>query len=572
MERLRKSDADMAEAVGKILTLGRDKITDITGTPARNIKSEGRMLANWEALWGKWSIIISELGDEAGRYAYQENSWEAPYFDGPTLAADLETGAAQMLDCIDEVYDLVQEPDLFRDALEQIVLGIRDYPEWMGAEYQDGCDLEANTTRCVLKWYWLGAKNEVNAGGIFLEKIFSLGKSIDLVSLDREECISFFSSLPEEVCRHVHTCLGGERDRFDVEMTYSLWHDIFHMYSGRFDPAEFLKTCRTHLAKNWRYGPPLVNDIFQKEDFAQTESCLVDTFSTFLHLADGKVWYPEDCLLGNRFLCRERDPDISTMLEIWSKAAASTGNPGRSAAARLQRIIFMDRQNWDAVADAYKEESGSEIQKFLEPLIREWTDEMASSSVRMRIAGKTPHWYGWVHWLIEILLDPAVQKEAFFQKLEAWLNRMASDKKIFREQWPLLARLTKDLSETGNLEMKHPAFCKAVLSGEPDDRMLDKCRREALCGIEADRFFPAIMEIWKSRISDLIPDPSQASGSNYESHAKWMKALLELNCNEYHRTLVKWREVHKRRRNLWRDLQAAGLPLQTSATDTAGWR
>jgi hypothetical protein len=40
-----------------------------------------------------------------------------------------------------------------------------------------------------------------------------------------------------------------------------------------------------------------------------------------------------------------------------------------------------------------------------------------------------------------------------------------------------------------------------------------------------------------------------------------MKALQEMNAGEYKRSIAQWREMHKRRRNLWADLAAAGLPL-----------
>jgi hypothetical protein len=41
-----------------------------------------------------------------------------------------------------------------------------------------------------------------------------------------------------------------------------------------------------------------------------------------------------------------------------------------------------------------------------------------------------------------------------------------------------------------------------------------------------------------------------------------MKALHEMSAEEYKRLFAEWRETHKRRRNLWRDLASRGLPLQ----------
>jgi hypothetical protein len=60
----------------------------------------------------------------------------------------------------------------------------------------------------------------------------------------------------------------------------------------------------------------------------------------------------------------------------------------------------------------------------------------------------------------------------------------------------------------------------------------------------------------------IVPDPAVAYGSRYETHAAWTKALHEMNAENCKRLLAQWRETHKRRRNLWRDLASRGLPLQ----------
>ena len=44
----------------------------------------------WSSLWRNYDDIISEVGDEEGKYAVQDHHWEEPYFDGGSLALDLE--------------------------------------------------------------------------------------------------------------------------------------------------------------------------------------------------------------------------------------------------------------------------------------------------------------------------------------------------------------------------------------------------------------------------------------------------------------------------------------------------
>jgi len=68
-------------------------------------------------------------------------------------------------------------------------------------------------------------------------------------------------------------------------------------------------------------------------------------------------------------------------------------------------------------------------------------------------------------------------------------------------------------------------------------------------------------ELWKNRLSHIVPDPKVVCKSDYANHAQWMKALYELSRESYDRVLAEWREKHKRRRNLWRDMKSNGLPI-----------
>jgi hypothetical protein len=108
----------------------------------------------------------------------------------------------------------------------------------------------------------------------------------------------------------------------------------------------------------------------------------------------------------------------------------------------------------------------------------------------------------WVHWLIESSLDPKKKKGWFLSKLNGWLNDLKKDNRIFKKQWHWLARLTSDLPDSKRLVKKYPAF-----------------------------------------------------------HAVWCKALHELNQTTYKALLTQWRKKHNRRRNLWRDMKAIGLPV-----------
>jgi len=183
-EGIRKADPDIAATLDRLLEAEEKK--------ARITLSKGRLRERWRDLWRRWKETIAEVGDEDGRYAVHEHHWEETYFDEVSLSYDLETIAGEMLPLIDDVYALDNEPDLFRDALEKIAAAIAAYPEWMGVEYEEGCTLGKNTTRCVLKWSRLAAGEGPEAGIALLEMVQRMMATDKKVYLDGNACVSFF--------------------------------------------------------------------------------------------------------------------------------------------------------------------------------------------------------------------------------------------------------------------------------------------------------------------------------------------------------------------------------------------
>jgi len=161
MDDFMRADPDMAATVDEILKGVRTKANGKTKTRPVSHK---RTMEYWNSLWRHWHEILVDVGNEEGKYAVQDHHWEEPYFDGPHFASDLEPIARDMLGLIDDVYVSVGDPELFVEALEDIEAGIASYPEWMGVEYGEPCELENYTTRCVLRWLWLGLQNESRSG------------------------------------------------------------------------------------------------------------------------------------------------------------------------------------------------------------------------------------------------------------------------------------------------------------------------------------------------------------------------------------------------------------------------
>ena len=131
MDDFKKTDPDMAATVDNILKGGCSVTGGIT---EKHLASHKRTMEYWDSLWRQWHGVVAELGDEDGTYAVQDHHWEEPYFDGYGFASDLEPIARDMLGLINDVYNSVDDPDLFEAALADIEENIASYPEWMGVK------------------------------------------------------------------------------------------------------------------------------------------------------------------------------------------------------------------------------------------------------------------------------------------------------------------------------------------------------------------------------------------------------------------------------------------------------
>jgi len=516
----------------------------------------------WSSLWRNYDGIISEVGDEKGKYAVQDHHWEAPYFDGSSLAEDLEPIAEDMLTLMEDVYNEVDDPDLFLKALEEIDEQIGSYPEWMGADYVEPCVLEEKLTQCVLKWLWLSSHRERNPGQTFAEKAFYIENAFERVALDENEFTGFFIRLPDGVCREIYEFLKEGDHHMNLDNTYSAWHHINHNYEERFDAGKYLESCRKYLDKNWRYGRPLVDEAIKQNDFQKAESFLVKTFSSYLEGYGEKGWCPEASLLliEKSSFVNKGDEEIVSLLTSWADVAKRLNHPGRSAAAALQAVAFHTPENWNTVLKAYRSLSKPDTQGALAPLFIQWKNEMAARSYpyfmdSSKVADT------WIHWLIDAILDIKQDKKCFLNKLAEWLSDLKDNTKAVKKQWRWLALLTRDLPESEKIKVKHPSFWDTVLPEGNSKGDLTASRRKGLREMKAGLYLKTVLEVWEKQLWHIVPDPANAHKSNYEEYARWAQALFELNRDEYRVLISHWRKKHNRRRNLWRDMKARHLPV-----------
>ncbi len=560
MDEFMRADPDMAATIGEVLKEVRAK----TGrkTKSRPV-SHKRTMEYWNSLWRQWHEILADVGDEEGKYAVQDHHWEEPYFDGFQFAFDIEPIAQEMLGLIDDVYSSVEDPNLFVGALEEIEASIASYPEWMGVEYGEPVGLEKNVTSCMLKWQWLGLQYQPRPGIKLLTKVCEIEESYKLVCFDETALVDFFVNLPSDSCREIYAHLQDEAQEIDLSNVYSPWHQINHIYESRFDSTQHLETCQHHLKHNWRYGRPLIDDAYKRNQFQEAEQWLEKTFSSLLARKRKGKWHPESSLLLNQleYYMEDVQEDIAALLLVWSEVSLKLGNSQRGAATRFQGVLFKLPQDCDAVIKEYKRVIKPITRKTVDPLFEQWKTEMANRSFSRYMDTATVS-DSWVHWLIEASLDPRKKKEWFIDMLNGWLNDLKKDKKVFKKQWRQLARLTSDLAGSKRLSKKYPAFYKTVLPVEESaDDILGSFRRRGLKKMNAGPSLLLAMDVWKEHLHLIAPDPANVYKADYTHHAAWCKAVHELNQNSYSALLSQWRKKHSRRRNLWRDMKAIGLSV-----------
>jgi len=570
-EGIMKADPDLAFTLARLLAAEEGSnppdSDGMTEKKARITLSEGRLLERWRDLWRRWNETIAEVGDEDGRYAVHEHHWEEPYFDDFSLANDLETIAGEMLPLIDEVFTLIDEPGLFRHALEGISEAIADYPEWMGVEYDEGCKLGKNTTRCVLKWSRLSAGEGTGAGAVLLEIIHRMIATDGKAYLDNDACVSFFAELPDHRCREVYACLAANAEKYDLQRTYSIWRRVGDLYEERFNPAKYLETCGRFLAENWKYGPPLIDAAVERGDYGEAETCLVKTFASLLQPGDGKTWQPE-LSIPEDFLHsyhREHVEIISKLLAAWADVSLRLGNPIRRAAAVLQGAVQRNPDDWDTIIGEFRKLSDPSLKEALHPLFVQWRDRAARGSLSYCRQSVDAAVGAWIHWLLEADLDRETKADWFRDKLGRWLEqfRTTANKDaaaVFKAQWPWLVRLTKDVAGAAVLAADYPNFTKTVLGDDHDGQSaLDMGRQSALRRMAPPVDLPMLLGIWADHLAAIVPDPSTARNSRYTEQADWMTALCEINRDACDGLISRWRKEHKRKTSLWRDLRARQL-------------
>ena len=162
-EELRILDSDLADTVQRLV----GEADTVAAKDSDAAVSKQKLLEIWDDLWGRWNDHVCEVGDEDGEYAIKDEDWDPPYFDPTALSEDLERIAKEMQQMLEPISGLIDDPELFVKAADEIDDNIGSFPEWMGVE--ECCELGLCTTNCILEWTWRAMEREEMAAQQFLE-------------------------------------------------------------------------------------------------------------------------------------------------------------------------------------------------------------------------------------------------------------------------------------------------------------------------------------------------------------------------------------------------------------------
>ena len=552
-ERLRSADPDLADTVRHIL--GQPSIG------AEPAASAQKTIEIWNELWATWSGHVEDVRDEKGPYANQEEHWHPPFLDHGALEEDLEEAAGALAEWINRVFPLVKEPDLFLESLAELNRNMRSLPDWF-QPVEDDFVLGPRATACVLRWTGLGLANQPEPGRKLVDLLCGLEVPGKHSELDRDACCQFLAGLPEGVCREIHDYLQEPQFAARLANLRSVWHRIQHEFEGRFDPAAHLRACEQHLEQDWHYGQALIAEALSRQDYAAAETFIERTLSSLLGWSEEEPWRPEKLLLPESRYYRppEENQARLELLHQWEEIATRLEKPERVASLRFQRAVLQSPEDWSAVLSAFQE-----YQRHLskpaaaERLFAEWQQRIAAACAPQE-ASREDATDTWTHRLIAAQGNPSSGQEAFIEHLEVWLECCREHVAFFQKNWRSLALLTRHLPQHPEFLAWCPTFHSHVLvpalqvSGE-----MEKSLRQALAllGEKANRI--EVKPVWERHLHTLVPSPG-GSGSYYRESALWMRALSEMNPSTYTTLLTRWQTEFRRRRNLWKDMAAAGCP------------
>ncbi|MCF6290047.1 MAG: hypothetical protein L3J03_03480 [Desulfobacterales bacterium] len=534
-------------------------------------KKEGRpstakYLEIWHQLWNQWHNLVIEVGDEEGRYAYQDVHWEPPCFDCGSLADDLDEVAEKMLPLLDTIHNTGEEDlEIFAGAIDEIEDNIKSYPEWM-------CDFDHEEiyvgpvfTRCLLTWEKLHADSAAS----FADRLADLEAGWRCL-LDTKAFIDFLDDFSSEQKQEIYEFITENRGRSfwqeRLASPWSGWHHVYHALAKCFNQDTYLKDCGKLLARDWHYGLPVIEDRLMKGDRAGAEEIIKQVFKSYLGRRGQKSWDPEKVLLINR-LCYgygNADTELCSVFDHWLDIAGKEEKHVLKAALAFQLAVYHDPHAWDRIAALVRDFSASPAEQVIRGLCRQWMEYTVTVTLGLgfgRLSNTTPDW---LFFLLKTGINQE-NREYFHDRVGNWLHSLGSSLKpreILADNYQVKSYclLTDDILQIAGAAGRYANLRQAVNSLVYGGGKNKKIRHAWLRKFKAEELLDDILSAWQHDIDKFIPAPESAEKSNYDVHALWLAAVHDIDRDFFNRILSNWKTEHKRRRNLWKAVRQKGLP------------
>ncbi len=525
--------------------------------------SPAETLRRWDALWEAWQDCILETQDEGGRFLDHDPPWEAPSLDLYALSKALEELAGQMLGLLPRVRGLATSEWSLLDTVQAGAAQIGEgLPEWIAA---DSVELFGpQVSRCLLRWEWHPHAGEgAGAGFALLDRLCRAEVAGQRWTLDGAALEEFVDQLDEGLQRRILTGMiaaaAQEHWRTVLSRSWSGWARLHERLSERFSDTRFLRACREQLRYDWTVANPLLEDCLARGAWQEGLDVGQLGLAVLLrHEAHG-TWDPGESLLVDHPALRHRWRPLQLLprlLRLWSRCALGAKRAELGQALRLQAALYEDWADWGKALAALQQAERAGFAPLADRLYADWrrlVAERSDSRYRGRAQGS------WV----PILADAARQGdgEACVQGLWGWLEKAGASAESFEQARALLALLTVELGQKGALERASPKLCQALQLRAPQEGELANSRCEQLAALGALQLLPVALTVWRAWAALLPPDPADCEKSDYWLHVFWAEVVHELDRAAYQQVLLGWRSAHRRRRNLWKAMERAGLPL-----------
>jgi hypothetical protein len=545
--------------------------------PKAPAASKAKLRQEWDRLWKQWEAVITSANDDEGKYILQDAHWEPPYIDTDSVSRDLDAIASRMRPLIPSVIAAGVVPDFsFADAVgaldNDLFAGL---PDWFDSA-RDDFMLGPAVTSCLFEWEWTVAQRDGRDAPAFLDEIRDLELGLQTVELDRQALQKLVLGFSNEDLRASLESMTRQRRaarwRDAFADAYGAWPAILRQLSRRWDPALFTETSRANIAQSWPLALPLIRDAVKRKAHVDAAALVDEALRSLLRSEEKPPWDPRrELLVHQRAVSLTSDKDVAKLLQLWQKTSEAQGKLDVAAALGVQIVALSHLDEGDVMLNA--------LRTVTQPF--EGVREALFASFRRWVVGQTLETFEsdarvpcgeWAGALVDAARTGRDGARAFHAAVRAALKEAYAlptppaaehlGRVFMPRACPLLslAVLTCDLDASApSLGKAAPKLARLLSSEVGRERAhLAATRRAWAKRLGAPSLLPEVLAFWRDAAVRFVPDPG-ASSSSYDASAGWLAAVHELNPPAAEALLARWAEVHRLRRNLWRDVAARGL-------------